>query len=1193
MKLCVLLTCLFSFVVLAKASAQEERVNLDLKEVSLKTLFNEIQRQTALSFVYSTEVTGDLGKVTVKVSGETVESVLSQVLAGTGLTYRFEGDIIVIRRAERVAEPENDVKSVTVTGRVTDVKKQPLPGVTVQVKGVTHGTVTDVDGEYKLVIPNLKEFVLVFSFVGMKTQEIEYAGKDTINVVMEEEITEMDEVVITGYQNLDKHEMTGAAQVIKMDDIKVAGMNTIDQMLQGRIPGMIFMQNSGQVGAAPKLRIRGSSTMLGSQEPLWVLDGVVLTDPVNVDPSQLNDLDFVNLLGNAIAGLNPDDIEQITVLKDAAATALYGAKAGNGVIVITTKKGKAGPPSVTYSVTGTYTRRPRYTDKAIYLMNSKERIDVSREMIERGIYYTSYDAWTGYEAIIQDYYNGKITFEEYNEQVGYYETLNTDWFDLICRDVFSHNHTLSLSGGASNISYYASLGLTDENGTIRGENNKRYSTMLKLSANYERFSLQFQVQGNVTSRDYNPSELGVMDYAYNTSRAIPAFNPDGSRYTYPRTNMYGMSYDFNILNEMENSADKTKGSSINAQAHLQFKILKDLQLEGTLSYAVSNTNQEVYFTENTYYVYGLRGNQSANSDLCPVGGEFRETNTRNVNWMGRLQANWSKNLGKDGRHNLSASAGLEASSTKYNTFNITRRGFSLERGKSFLSVPTTYTMYYANFMQSSAALGVLSENLSNTLAWYAMAGYSYDNRYLFNVHMRAENSNLFGTRANDEFMPIWAVSARWNMKQDVLKSVDWIDDMSLRGSFGYQGNMLSNQTTDMIIQKGGSDYRYGNSATVVNFANPDLKWEKTASTNVTVDFSLLNNKINGSVSYFYKKTKDAFLTKTVSEINGVTNYVINSGTLENQGVELSFNFTPINQANIGGGKRGFVWRIDPQLGQVLNNLINKAINNRNNVLRDEITYNDMLTGNVEFAGTPLNTFYSYRFKGLSHEDGSPIFYGTEDELKEEYMEKYSQMEREDVFLAVMEKSGRREPYIQGGISNYLGYRNFGLSFNLTYSLGNKVRLLKLCSDYGLTTPYPQDNLRKEFVYRWRKPGDEEYTNIPGLKTNTSNVTEWWQEYAAATYQFGGSVYEMYDNSNLRVVSGNFLRLTSISLRYNVDDHICKKLGLKSAYINLTGTNVFTWANKKLKGQDPTQSGSTPSVNISVRPSFSCNLSVTF
>ena len=1176
------------------ATGFAQSVKMTGGEQTLKAIFEQVEQQTGKVTLFSNNELDMNKTVELEAGVISLENLYSRLLQGMGLSFEITDMYVVIRKAKPVDARSEQEKPITVSGLVTDEDKQPIPGVTVLVKGVSLGTVTDVDGRYKLVIPNLKEFSLVFTFVGMESQEIKYTGQDTINVVMKEEAEALDEVVVTGYQNIKKHEMTGAAQVIKMDDIKVAGVNTIDQMLQGRIPGMIFMQNSGQVGAAPKLRIRGSSTMLGSQEPLWVLDGVVLSDPVNVDPAQLNDLDFVNLLGNAIAGLNPDDIEQITVLKDAAATALYGARAGNGVIVITTKKGKAGPPSVTYSVTGTYTRRPRYTDKAIYLMNSKERVDVSRELIERGIYYSSYDAWTGYEAIIQDYYNGKIDFEEYNEQVGYYETLNTDWFDLICRDAFSHNHTLSLSGGASNISYYASLGLTDDNGTIKGENNKRYSAMLKLSANYERFALQFQVQGNVTSRDYNPSELGVMDYAYSTSRAIPAFNPDGSRYTYPRTNMYSMAYDFNILNEMDNSADKTKGSSINTQAHLQFNVLKDLRVEGTLSYAVSNTNQEVYFTEDTYYVFGLRANQATNSDLCPVGGEFRETNTRNVTWMARLQANWAKNMGKDGRHNLSASAGLESNSSKYNTFNITRRGFSLERGKTFLSVPTTYTMYYANFMQSSAALGVLNENLSNTLAWYAMVGYGYDNRFLFNVHLRSETSNLFGTRANDEFMPIWAVSARWNMKRDVLKNVDWIDDVSLRGSFGYQGNMLNNQTTEMIIQKGGNDDRYGNRATVVNFANPDLKWEKTASTNVTLDFSLLNNKINGSVSYYYKKTKDAFMTKTVSEINGKTEYVVNSGTLENQGVELAFNFTPINQANIGGGKRGFVWRIDPQLGQVLNNLINKAINNRNNVLRDEITYDDMLTGNVEFAGTPLNTFYSYRFKGLSHEDGSPIFYGTEEELKEEYMEEYSQMEKEDVFLAVMEKSGRREPYIQGGISNYFGYRQLGLSFNLTYSLGNKVRLLKLCSEYGLTTPYPQDNMRREFVKRWRKPGDEEFTNIPGLRINElASTAEWWQNYPATAYQFAGNRYEMYDNSDLRVVSGNFLRLSSLSLRYNVEDRICQKLGLKSAYINLTGTNLFTWANKKLKGQDPTQSGSAPNVNISVRPSFSCNLSITF
>lgn len=1189
------LVLLFTVGIVLQVSAASfaQTVKVTGKQQTLKAIFEQVEQQTGKVTLFSNNEL-DMNKVVqVETDNFTLENLYSALLRGTNLTFEITDNYVVIRRAKMISMNDEKQKSITVTGKVTDTKKQPIPGVTVQIKGISLGTVTDVDGKYRLTIPNLEEFSLLFSFIGMESQEIKYVGKDTIDVVMKEEVEALDEVVITGYQTINRHELTSAVTTLKMDDIKVAGINTIDQMLEGRIPGMIFMQNSGQVGAAPKLRIRGSSTMLGSQEPLWVLDGVVLTDPVNVDPQQLNDLDFVNLLGNAISGLNPDDIEQITVLKDASATALYGAKAGNGVIVITTKKGKVGPPSVTYSVTGTYTRRPRYTDKGIYLMNSKERVDVSREMIQRGIYYTNYDAWTGYEKIIQDYYAGKIGFDEYNEQVGYYETLNTDWFDLICRDAFSHNHTLSLSGGAPNISYYASLGLTNDNGTIRGENNKRYSTMLKVSANYEKFSLQFQVQGNVTSRDYNPSELGVMDYAYNTSRAIPAFNPDGSRYVYPRSNMYSMLYDFNVLNEMENSADKTKGNAINTQAHLTFNLLKDLRLEATLSYAASNTNQNIYFTDKTYYVFGLRQNQATNTDMCPIGGELRVNNTRNINWMGRLQANWARNVGKDNRHSLSASAGLELSSNKYDGFSITRRGFQLERGKTFATIPTTYTMYYASFMSTDAAKGQLSESLSNSLSWYAMAGYGYDNRFLFNVHLRAETSNLFGTRANDEIMPIWAVSARWNMKRDVLKNVDWIDDMSIRGSFGYQGNMLTNQTSQMIIQKGSTANRYNEyTSSVVSFANPDLKWEKTASTNVTLDFSLLNNKINGSVSYYYKKTKDAFMTKTVSEINGVTEYVINSGILENQGVELSFNFTPINQANLGGGKRGFVWRIDPQLGQVLNNLINKAINNQNNVLRDEIEYTDMLSGNVEFAGTPLNTFYSYKFKGLSNVDGSPIFYGTEEELKDEYMAKYSQMEKEDVFLTVMEKSGRREPYIQGGISNYFGYRQLGLSFNLTYSLGNKVRLLKLCSEYGLTTPYPQDNMRREFVYRWRKPGDEEFTNIPGLRTSDAQP-EWWTQYPASEYQFAGTRYEMYDNSDLRVVNGDFLRLSSLSLRYNVEDRICQKLGLKSAYINLTGTNLWTWANKKLKGQDPTQSGTTANVNISVRPSFSCNLSITF
>ena len=322
--------------------------------------------------------------------------------------------------------------------------------------------------------------------------------------------------------------------------------------------------------------------------------------------------------------------------------------------------------------------------------------------------------------------------------------------------------------------------------------------------------------------------------------------------------------------------------------------------------------------------------------------------------------------------------------------------------------------------------------------------------------------------------------------------------------------------------------------------------------------------------------------------------MVNAGTLNNQGVELSFSFTPIDQANIGGNKRGFVWRIDPQIGEVINKVVNRAINNKTNVLRDELTYNDFLNGNLDVAGKPVGTFYSYKFKELNHETGAPVFYGTEEEKKEEYQAEYANLTREEVFLKVMEESGCREPYIQGGISNYFGYGNWGLSFNVTYSLGNKIRLSKITSGYATNVAYPQQNLRKEFVNRWRRPGDEAYTNIPGLSTEaTTNYSMWWNNYPATAYSFAGTIYDMYDNSDLRVVSGNYLKLQTLSLRYNVDEKITKLLGVQAAYINLVGTNLFTLCSSKLKGQDPSQSGSAPALNLSVRPSYSLNISLTF
>ena len=1163
--------------------AQSQKFTGTFKEAKLQTVLSAIQSKTKVKFIYNTGTLNNKQRITATANNEEVNTFLSRVLKPLRLEVVWSQGVGVIRRTDRQ-------QAIRIVGTVRDAYGETLTGASIIVAGSASGTTSDANGKFTLHVR--ANDVLQVSYIGYDTQNIPVDNRTTINITLREHVSEIAEYVHTGYQNVERSKLTSAVTSIKMDDIRVDGINTIDGMLEGRVPGMIFMKNSGQTGAAPKLRIRGTSTVIGNREPLWVLDGIVLNDPVNVDTERLNDPDFVNLLGNAIAGLNPNDIEQIDVLKDASATALYGAKAGNGVIVITTRKGKTGKPSITYNGTVTFSSRPHYSDQSVYMMTSAERMDVSRELVDRKMYYSEISQWSGYEEALQKYYSGAIGYDEFKQLSDYYANQNTDWFSLLTRDAISHNHSASISGGSQNIRYYASLGYTAETGTIKGDDLKRYTASMNITARYKKFNSSFSINTNTSSHDYLPAELGIMDYAYNMSRTIPAYNEDGSLFYYPRRTSSVSSvspYQFNILNEMANCGVNTTTDAINLQAQLRYDLLPSLNLQATLAYGITNSNTDTYRTKDTYYVFQLRADQTLRNDLCPVGGEMQKSYNRTNNYTARIQANFIKDFGK---HLINVSAGCEAISNETKSYNITRRGYFTEFGGYYDYVPTEYSGYYSMWMQSRAALGTNARLLNNQLAWYLAGGYSWNDIYTINLHLRHEQSNVFGNRANDEFMPIWALSGKWNIKRDILKKTSWVNELDLRASYGWQGNMLTGQTARMIMTQANLTHPYYGQtyATIQNYPNPDLKWEKTTSSNIGLDFSLFNNKIRGNVSYYYKRTKDAFLSKTISEINGITNYVVNSGTLENQGFEVALSFTPINQlATAEGGKRGFVWRIDPQIGEVINKLVNRAITNTN-VIRDNIKYTDYLNGTVETSGNALSTFYSYRFKGLSAINGAPEFYGFEDDS--EIKERYKNMTREEILAEILEKSGQREPYIQGGISNYFGYRNWGLSFNLTYSLGNKVRLLKMASGYANACAYPQQNLRKEFVYRWRKPGDEQFTNVPALVTDANSNQGWWQQYPYTTTPFAGNIYEMYDNSDLRVVSGDYLKLQSFSLRYNLEDKLCKQMGLQSVYVSLSGTNLFTICSSKLKGQDPSTSGSSSVINLGIRPTYSFSLNIT-
>ena len=427
------------------------------------------------------------------------------------------------------------------TGMVFNKQGDPLVGAYVRVKqGKKTWTVqTDETGKYVINLPaglSTAGLSVAVSYIGMQRQvKGTKAGVMHYDFMLEDNSKSLGEAVVTGYGTISTREKTSSITSLKMDEILMPGMTSLEQALEGRVPDMVFMQNSGEVGATARMRIRGTSTLIGNREPLWVLDGIPLSDPVDVTNEQLNDPDYINYIGNAISGLNPQDIERVDVLKDAAATALYGTRAANGVIVVTTKKGDPGPPRITYNAQFKYTARPRYTDSNINLMNSQERVRFGQDLVNLHYTFPNHMTMVGYEGAYHRYVTGQIDYDTFVAQARQAETANTDWFGLLTHDTFNHNHTIALSGGSETARYYASLGYNKEEGVQLRHRNDRYTASLNMQTRIAKvIQANVRLNANVQKKEQLPGEIDPLGYAYGTTRALPAFNNDGSYYYYQR-----------------------------------------------------------------------------------------------------------------------------------------------------------------------------------------------------------------------------------------------------------------------------------------------------------------------------------------------------------------------------------------------------------------------------------------------------------------------------------------------------------------------------------------------------------------------------------------------------------------------------------------------------------------------------------
>ena len=1151
--------------------AQDQRVTIHLEQVKIQEVFKEINKQTGLDFVYSAMQLNEIGMVSLDVKDVTVEVALKKLFEGKPFTCKFEMKSIIIRKVETVTAGKT---SRTIRGVITDKSNEPLPGVTVLLKGTSVGTASNTKGEFVLEVTGSVDS-LVVTFVGMKTQYVKLLpDKDSYRIRMEYDVEEMQEVVVTGYQTINRKRSTGAITSVNADKIMRPGVLSIDQMLEGQIPDMMFMSNSGEVGVVPKIRIRGTSTLIGNREPLWVVDGIVLQDPVNISPEELNNPDYVNRIGNAIAGLNPQDIERLDILKDAAATALYGAKAANGVIVITTKKGHIGKPIISYNMNVSYKRRPRYTDRQIDLMNSKERMEFSKDLVDSGYTFPGGMNMVGYEGLINQLYRGALTYDEFTKQVQYLECLNPDWFDLLTEDAFSHQHTVSISGGTETVRYYSSVGYAKDNDVIKGNNNERYTVALNLNADLSpRISTSLGINGNVTSREYSQDEIAPLDYAYNTSRTIPAFDENGDYYYYQNSGGTANSFRYNILNELENSSYDQEGSSISFNMTLNVKFTNYLNASVVGSYSTSNTDIEGWWGEKSHHVALLRqseyGDAPAKGDdsesALPFGGELTTNSTRNRNYMLRVQLNLDKYFGQD-KHNVNASVGYEVSSTKYKGNSSTMRGYYKDRGKQF-SITTLNDYPAFKAWLEANAYPTISDNLTNLLSAYATVSYSYQSFFTLNGNVRFDGSNKFGDQSNDKLLPIWSISGNYTISEHEWLQRNWIDYIMLKASFGYQGNMLEGQSPTMIIKQLPTDPLYNELVSELSvYPNPNLKWEKTSSFNGGLTFSLFKRRLQMETSVYYKRTKDAFLTKQISTVNGLEEYVVNSGDVKNSGYSIAATIIPVET-------RDFNWILATSFSNVFNKMETLPG-------AEQFELNNFLNGTALVKGKPVGTFYSYKFVGLNPTNGYPIF----DDMQER-QEELEGLTKYDVYTRVLKATGNREPTMSGSINNTLRYKNWRLNMNLAYSLGSKVRLFKL---FDSNTFLPENNVRREFVKRWRKTGDEKNTVIPAPNCYLTHYSSSGEKLPT----IANNSLDMYNYSDIRVVSGNYLKCSTMSLTYEFPMEKLERIKLSRLALNLSATNLFTICSNKLKGQAPQQSGFAE-IQLTDRPTYTVGVSVSF
>ena len=1103
-----------------------------------------------------------------------------------------------------------------ITGQVLDrADGTPLVGATVfiapeetQAKNYNpQGTIVYEQGRFAFKLPVSVKKVVV-SYLGYEAQTIDISGKSNFTIYLSATESKMDAVVVTGYQRIEKRKLTSSIANVKMADIARAGVASVDEMLSGSIAGLTSTPTTGAPGGASKVKIRSTVTLNGNTDPLWVLDGMPLEgNDIPSDWSSKENVD--NLYNMSIAGLNPADIEDITVLKDAAATAIYGARAANGVIIITTKKGRRNQATrVNVSASLFVTDRPNL-DK-LNLMNASQKVDLELALAANGR--LNYRQNMGGVARILDQADERAALREGGFAALTPETQaainalrkdGTDWGKEIYQVALNQQYSFSISGGGNKASYYFSGGYYDEQGTTVGTGFERLN--LTMKTDYDllknlRFGASVFVGQNKNSSYLSDTDVftNPSQYTRTVNPYLNAYNPDGSYVYDPDMSVYQGNndnvLDFNFLEERARTEYMLKTRSMKTIFDLDYQPVKGLRIFTQFGLQVDNSMTEKMAQENTYFTrkYALQSRVDGVTYM-PKGGIIQNWNSDMSQYTWKAQAEYSGNFAQ--RHEIDLMAGMEMRGTTNTTVHT--KGFGYDH-KTMVTKPMTVpagddgkdlanNKYFKQYEKS------FYEN--RYLSYFFTGSYTYDNRYTIFSSMRYDGTNLFGVDPKYKFNPMWSISGAWSVNREkFLRDAKWLDNLRLRASYGAQGN-IDRSTSPYILGTWSTRTIGGGIEESINVTSPpnqNLRWETTYTWNAALDFAALENRIGFTFEIYGRRSKDLITTRTIPSETGFTSTSSNYGEMSSKGIEFTLNTVNVRTRN-------FRWETSFNIAHNTDK-VDKILIDDNSWLPTKQGHSSsavfaLKTAGLDEYGIPmfwkdgqkvsLQEFVDFRVEAI--DEWGIGFYEYKPQMNQ------SRAAVRDRFSYI----GSFNPDITGGFNNRFFFKGFDLAVSCNFVFG---QLVSRTPFYSPPQTSPGQNYTTEMNKVW---SPENVSGVypaltGGLQADATAWGDWddnpdpyrvYNWILEQSNQWSSS--SIFNTLDIWYKKINYFRVNSIRLGYAFPEKITRKLHMAGLRVHFEARNPFVIASNYDGYFDPESYGSIYSQPMA--RTYSVGLNITF